>query len=82
MNHFEKQLMIRINNYMVRNGRRPVAILAWNDAYARIRADWQNVVNYRDGGKITWKGYEVLRVDAPGDNVHLLSGLDDYLYQE
>lgn len=82
MNHFEKQLMIRIHDYTKHNGRRPAAILAWNDAYARIRSDWQNVVVYRDRKTLVWKGCEVLRVDAPGDNVHLLDGLDNCLYED
>lgn len=75
MKYWERRLALLISGFISQFGCEPTAILAWNDAYARIKADWKNVVTHRGSHRITWKGYEVLRVDAPGDRIILDGGV-------
>lgn len=74
MKAWERELVQLISGFESKFGCRPTAILAWRDAYSRIKADWQNVVIRKNGPKIYWKGDEVLRVDAPGDRIVLDGG--------
>lgn len=75
MSAWQRELALLISGFIAQFGCSPTAILAWNDAYSRIRADWRNVVVHKGSGKIVWKGYEVLRVDAPGDRIILDGGV-------
>ena len=82
MKYWERELIQLIAAFEGQFGCRPTAILAWSDAYSRIRADWQNAVVHRDGRRITWRGFEVLRVDAPGDRIILDGGVLDRDWEE
>lgn len=82
MKHWERELVLLINAFEDEFGCSPTAILAWNDAYSRIKADWQNVVICKGSPKIIWKGIEVLLVDAPGDRIVLDGGVLDRDWEE
>lgn len=82
MKYWERELTVLIAGFEEEFGCRPTAILAWNDAYDRFRADWQNTVVYKGSRRVTWKGYEVLRVDAPGDRIVLDGGMLDRGWEE
>ena len=82
MEYWERELRQLISSFEAQFGCRPTAILAWNDAFSRIRSDWQNVVVQRFSGKVIWRGYEVLRVDAPGDRIVLDGGVLFRDYEE
>lgn len=82
MKAFERRLEKMIFRYALENGRGPTKILAWDDAYNRIASDWQNVVVRRDGPKIVWKGLEVLRVDAPGDDMILVGNSEIFVSED
>lgn len=82
MKYWERELRQLISSFEAQFGCRPTAILAWNDAYSWIRSDWQNVVVQRFSGKIIWRGYDVIRVDAPGDRIVLDGGVLDRHWEE
>lgn len=82
MKSWERELIQMMIAFEDEFDRRPTAILAWNDAYRRIKADWQNVVLRKGSPKIIWKGLEVLRVDAPGDRIVLDGGKLDLDWED
>ena len=82
MKRWEQELAHMIGRFVDQFGCAPTAVLAWNDAFNRIRSDSLNVVRRKGSPKITWRGYEILRVDAPGDRIILDGGLLCRDYEE
>lgn len=80
MKYWERELAQLISGFISQFGCEPTAILARHDAYSRIKAD-MNTVRCRDG-RVIWKGYEVLLVDAPGDRIILDGGVLDRGWEE
>lgn len=80
MSAWQRELALLISGFISRFGCSPTAILAWNDAYSRIKSDI-NTVRRRDG-RVIWKAIEVLRVDAPGDRIILDGGVLDQGWEE